>query len=202
MSTKSRIEPKVGRQDHLYEALADSEGVQMGWVKFDRADLRNGMLKNHNLWVFWSYCKFKATYKEQCLHMNNEAVLLKPGQFIFGRMIAAQETGLSEQTVRTCVKTLVKIKRITVESTNKFSVITVVNWASYRINQTETTNKTAGNQPGNNQPSATNKNIYKGTSKTTTSEANRHGPTKGSAGNGGFNMLDHIKQLEGTNAKT
>ena len=50
---------------------------------------------------------------------------LSPGQFIFGRDKASEETGLSVRTVRTCIKTLENMQNLTIKATNKFSIITI-----------------------------------------------------------------------------
>jgi len=115
-----------------------------GWVKLYRKSIENGWLKNHNLWVFWTYCLMKATHKNHTDFMGLTQVKLEPGQFPFGRKKAAEETGLSEQNIRTCVEILKKSKNLTIKSTNKFSIITICNWKIYQVDENN-------NQPSNQQ---------------------------------------------------
>ena len=40
---------------------------------------------------------------------------------------------MSESQIRSCIKSLKKIGSLTIKTTNKFSVITIVNWSAYQI---------------------------------------------------------------------
>jgi hypothetical protein len=103
-----------------------------GWIKLHRQVLENGWLKNHKLWVFWSYCLLKATH---CVHktlVGNQQVELQPGQFVFGLYTASEETGLTIQNIRTCLKVLKFNNQINIQPTNKFSIITILNWGIYQ----------------------------------------------------------------------
>jgi hypothetical protein len=66
---------------------------------------------------------------------------------VFGRKKAAEETGLSEQNVRTFLKYLKKSKSISVEPTPEFSIVTITNWTYYR---NLTKKKPKGNQRSTN----------------------------------------------------
>ena len=55
-----------------------------------------------------------------------------PGQFIFGRKVASKETGLTEREIRTIIAFLIKCGNLTIKTTNKFSIITIVNWSIYQ----------------------------------------------------------------------
>ncbi len=54
------------------------------------------------------------------------------GQVITGRKSLAEMTGLSEQEVRTALRRLQSTGEITIRSTNKYSLITVVNYDVYQ----------------------------------------------------------------------
>jgi hypothetical protein len=108
-----------------------------GWVKLYRKLLRDPMFQNPKLSHFWDYCLLKAVYKPTRAVIGYQEVLLQPGQFIFGRKMAAAETGLSERTIRTCISFLIKTGKMTIKPTNKFSIITVVNWKTYQSQENE-----------------------------------------------------------------
>jgi len=74
----------------------------------------------------------KASYKEYDAIVGLQRVHLLPGQFIFGRRKAAEETGLSEREIRTIVELLKKSGNLTIKTTNKFSIITIINWPTYQ----------------------------------------------------------------------
>jgi len=79
--------------------------------------------------------------------IGNQQITLQPGQFIFGRRKASKEIGLSERQTRTCIDSLKTMENLTIKTTNKFSVVTVVNWASYQVSEDKTTRKTTSNRP-------------------------------------------------------
>jgi biotin operon repressor len=74
----------------------------------------------------------KATSDDITVMMGYQEVRLKSGQFVFGRKRAAAETGLSEQTVRTCLDCLRKMGSLNIESTNNFSILTIEKWDLYQ----------------------------------------------------------------------
>ena len=85
-----------------------------------------------------------------------QEVTLQPGQFIFGRKVASEECGLSEQTIRTCLVKLKNMKKLTIKPTNKFSVISVVNWGRYQTDN-QASNQQTNQQLTNNQPTTNHK---------------------------------------------
>ncbi len=108
-----------------------------GWIKLHRQLVTNGWLKNHKLFTFWIYCLLKATHKPIKVIVGYQEVHLEAGQFIFGRRKAVKEIGLSEQEIRTCVDSLRKRKNLTIKSTHRFSIITIMNWDIYQGSQDE-----------------------------------------------------------------
>ncbi|MGV8057878.1 MAG: hypothetical protein AB2L12_07655 [Smithellaceae bacterium] len=128
--------------------------MNRGYVRLWRKSLDAGWIKNHKLWAFWSYCLMKASYKEFDAIVGLQVVHLTPGQFVFGRKKAAKETGLTEQEIRTIIAFLRKAGNLTIKTTNKFSVITIVNWPTYQGEETE--NNHQNNQQLTNKEPHTN----------------------------------------------
>lgn len=69
--------------------------------------------------------------------VRNQEILLQPGQFIFGRKIAAEETGLTEREIRTVLALLINWQNLTIRTTNRFSIITIINWHIYQSSEDE-----------------------------------------------------------------
>jgi hypothetical protein len=101
---------------------------------------------------------------------------VKKGQLITGRKELSKNTGLSEQSIRTCLAKLKSTNEITIKSTNKYSLITINKYEQYQTHpqsqpqpqsesqdQTEphhqpaTNQQSTSNQPAINQQSTTNK---------------------------------------------
>ena len=105
--------------------------MNRGYIRLWRKSLDAGWIRNHKLWAFWSYCLLKASYREYDAVVGLQIIHLLPGQFIFGRKKASQETGLTEREVRTIVEFLRKAGNLTIKTTNRFSIITIMNWHTY-----------------------------------------------------------------------
>jgi len=136
--------------------------VHRGYIKLWRKSLDSGLLKNSNLWAFWCWCLLKASHKEMKIMVGYQEINLLPGEFIFGRKKAARELKMSERTVRTCLKTLENIENVTTKATNKFTMVSVINWGSYQSDNNTTAQQidqqVTNNRPTSDQQVTTNKN--------------------------------------------
>ncbi len=146
--------------------------MENGYIKLWRKSLDSGLIQDHKTWVFWCWCLMKATWKPRKTLINHIMVSLQPGQFIFGREAAAKELNMSVQEIRTRVIQLVKYGNLTIKSTNRFSVITIINWDTYQpeenrinqqINQQLTSSQPAANhkQEGKKERREEKEKIYK-----------------------------------------
>ena len=131
----------------------------------------NGYVKLFRKMVDWEWYgdpNTKAVFLHLLLTANYKrtryrGVTLKPGQTVIGRKALAEELGMSEQNVRTSLNHLKSTNEITIKSTNRFSIVTIVNWESYQLADDEVTNEVTS-EPHNNQP-ATNHTLRKKESK-------------------------------------
>ncbi len=108
-----------------------------GFIKLWRKSLDAEWLRNHVLWAFWCYCLLKATHKSRIAKVGFQEVPLEPGQFIFGIHKAAAELNMSPWKIRASIDFLKKSKNITTQTTNKFSIISIVNWNTYQVEEVE-----------------------------------------------------------------
>lgn len=128
-----------------------------GWVKLWRKSIDTGLIKNHNVWVFWTYCLMKANHEKDYKQVIGfQEIILQPGQFIFGLHVSSEETGLSIQKIRTCLSFLKKYKNLTIKSTNKFSIISIINWHTYQ-SKILSGNKQSNKQVTSKQQASNNK---------------------------------------------
>jgi hypothetical protein len=93
----------------------------------------------------------KASHKNIHSVIGFQDIEILPGQFIYGRKKASEETGLSERETRTCLQSLIKMQNVTIKTTNKFSIITIINWDSYQA-QDEDNDQQNDQQLTNNRP--------------------------------------------------
>jgi DNA-binding transcriptional MocR family regulator len=75
---------------------------------------------------------------------------LKAGLFVTSYKNLAQDLGFSVQQIRTALKKLESTGEITSKSTNKFTLITVMNWEMYQVEDSNT-NTVSNNQITNEQ---------------------------------------------------
>jgi len=123
--------------------------MDKGYVKLWRKSLHDGWIRNHTVWIFWTYCLLKATHREYDAMIGAQTIHLTPGQFVFGLCRAADETGLSIQKIRTAIHYLEQSQNLTSKTTNKYSVITITNWDIYQ--ESETDNQQTDQQTNNKQ---------------------------------------------------
>lgn len=119
----------------------------------------NGYIKLHRKlrqWGWYSDCVVKdvflhlliiATWREG----KYRGYELHPGDAIIGRRALAQELGFSEQQVRTALKKLESTGEIRLNSTSRFTLVTVVNWAFYQGEDEESNQRATNKQPTDNQ---------------------------------------------------
>jgi len=119
--------------------------MQRGYIKVWRKTIDSGWLQNHKLCSFWLWCLLKASHKEYDLIVGCQKVHLMPGDFVFGLNKASEELAMSIRSIRTILAFLKTSQNLTIKTTNKFSVISIVNWDIYQ--QTETTNDNQNDKP-------------------------------------------------------
>ncbi|MFH2062476.1 MAG: hypothetical protein ABIJ43_05825 [Candidatus Beckwithbacteria bacterium] len=126
----------------------------------------NGWIKLHNKFLEWEwinkpemisvfiYLLLSANYQEK----SWQGQIIRRGQTIIGREKLAQTLGISPQTIRTCISKLKSTSEITTKSTNKYTLISILNYDKYQSKSTSqpTTNLT-NNQPATNQQLTTPK---------------------------------------------
>ena len=133
-----------------------------GYIKLHRALLDWEWYKKPNMVFFFAHCLLRANHKEK----NYKGIMVRSGEFISGRKVLSEETGLTEQQVRTCIKYLKSTNELTTTPTKgidgKYTVFRLNNWIKYQdeesINQASTRGSTKG-QPRANQGLTTNKNV-------------------------------------------
>lgn len=122
--------------------------MERGYVKLWRKTLDSGLLQNATAWQVFGYLLLKASHKHTRILVGTTPVDLSPGQIVTGRKAIAKECKLSEQNVRTALALLEKLEILTIQPTNKYSVVSFVNWDNYQQERPaiQPTNSPASNQ--------------------------------------------------------
>ena len=126
------------------------DATASGWIKAHRK-LRE--------WEWYTDSKCVHLFLHLLLTANHAARryrghLIEPGQLVTSRDRLSIETGISHQSIRSTLKKLEATGEISVNSTNRFSIITICNWATYQSDGVPA-NQPTNQQPTNNQPTIT-----------------------------------------------
>ena len=119
------------------------------FVKLYRQSLHSPLFRKPKSWHFFQYCILKATWKDHTAFVAGQEVHMSPGQFIFGRVKACEETGLTARELRTSLNHAKATHQVTQETTRHYSVITVCNWETYQGSNvdSDTPRDTPSDQP-------------------------------------------------------
>ena len=128
-----------------------------GYVKLHRKLLDSAIFANEKALKVFVWCLLKSTYSPRKVMCGMQMVELEPGQFITGRKRAAEELAIPERTVYDVMTTLKDQQLISIKPNNRFSVVTVVNWALYQVDTEESNNKNGSSPTTNQQQTNTNK---------------------------------------------
>lgn len=131
-----------------------------GWIKIHRKLLEWEWFGNSMMVHLFVYFLLKANRVDK----KWNGIEVKRGQLITGINSLNKDTGISVQSLRTCIKRLKSTGEITIKSTNKNSIITICNYDDYQLEETTTNkqiNKQTNKQLTNNQQTTNNKQEYK-----------------------------------------
>ncbi len=128
-----------------------------GFIKIHRKILEWEWYTDQPTFRLFTHILLKANYKDG----RYKGVSVPKGSIVAGRKALAKQTGLSEQQIRTSLNKLKSTNEITITTTNKFSVISIVNWHCYQVNNHEDNQQPTNNQPTSNQQVTTSKEVKK-----------------------------------------
>ena len=111
------------------------------WIKLYRKLLQSPIFENEKALKIWVWCLLKASYKDREQLVGLQIVKLKSGQFVFGRKKASEELKMTESIIYKYIKLLEDLQMISIESNNKFSIVTVEKWEDYQIEDLKSNSK-------------------------------------------------------------
>ena len=109
-----------------------------GYVKIHRKLIRWGWYKNSVIKDTFFHCILMANFSDQPF----EGITVKKGEFVTSYENLASDLGFSVQQIRTAIKKLKSTGELTTKSTNKFTLVRVVNWEQYQTSDKIVTSKT------------------------------------------------------------
>lgn len=133
-----------------------------GWIKLHRALME---------WEWYSDANTTRVFIHLLLSANHKpnywrGTKVENGQIIIGRKKLAEKLRLSERQVRTAINHLISTNEIATETTNKYTLVTLLNWGKYQDtdsksdqqNDQQEVKPPTNKRPTNDQQPTTNKN--------------------------------------------
>lgn len=115
--------------------------MDIGYIKLYRKITNSFVWTNPNMLKLWLLCLMKASHKESKFLFNGKEVVVSSGEFVTGRDAIAKEFNegvpRDQQIVgRTLWRWLKKFENeemLSINSTTKYSVISIKNWHEYQV---------------------------------------------------------------------
>jgi len=120
--------------------------MHRGYIKLHRRIIEWDWYLDHNTTRLFIHLLMKANHKPS----KWMGVVVPAGSLITGRKSLAEETGLSEQNIRTSMNRLKSTSELTIKITNKYSMITINNWSDYQQANQQSNQQLTSNQPATN----------------------------------------------------
>lgn len=120
-----------------------------GYVKLYRKIRDTSIWCDSDKLKLWIYCLTEANHEDQIFLIGNQKIKLKKGQFITGRLKLESEFNrgvkpkkkITDSTLFRYLKVFENLGMLHIKSTNKYSIVTVLNWDKYQINEQQMNNK-------------------------------------------------------------
>lgn len=137
--------------------------MNTGYIKLSRKLRDWQWYGTPNMVAVWVELLLRARFEDG--YYNGK--LIKKGCAVFGREELAKKIGLQPQQIRTCINRLKSTNEITTESTNRFTIATIVKWEEYQCilkddnqeNNQQYNHQLTSKQPASNQQVTTSNNV-------------------------------------------
>ena len=133
------------------------------WFKYYRTSSEHHLRSKPTIWIYWIHCLESAAWKTHEVFWDQQEFCLEQGSFITSMQRDSTKNGITIAAVRYARKVLASCNMLTINTTNKGTLITVNNWKDFqRKPDDDTTNKehtdnipTTNQQQTNNKPTTT-----------------------------------------------
>jgi hypothetical protein len=112
-----------------------------GWIKLHRKLQNHWIAKDPELLAVWIHMLLDANHSKKVTEFNGSMIAVDRGQFVFGRKAYSQKTGVSESKIRRLLDRQLTDQQIAIQTTSRYSVITLLSYDSYQLNDQQTTSK-------------------------------------------------------------
>jgi len=127
------------------------------WIKLYRDIEKWGWYKRPSTCHLFIHLLLRANFESS----NYKGFVIKRGQIVTGRKALSSQTGLSERQVRTALTHLESTNDVTIQRTNQFSIISMINYEKYQTSAGQESNE----RPTTDQRPTTSKELLENSSR-------------------------------------
>lgn len=137
-----------------------------GYIKLYRSLQDKGYYSDPEYVALWVHLLMCASYQQKEYFFNGKIGHLKPGQFITGRDSLSKTLTIHRSKVERILKVFENEHQIEQQTTNKFRIITILNWEEYQVSEQQNEQPVSIQRATNEQQMSTikkekkEKNIY------------------------------------------
>ena len=124
-----------------------------GFITLHRSVQKHWIWQEPEALKFWVALLLQANWEAKTTMFNKRLITVERGQVVFGRKVWSERLKISEMKLRRYLEMLKAEGMINQQITSRYSLITVLNYHEYQVNNQQTTSK----QPARNQPVTTSK---------------------------------------------
>jgi len=117
--------------------------MSQGWIKLHRILQDKGYYTDSCFVHLWIHLLLIANHEEKEFMWNGSVMKIKAGQGITGRMKLSKATGINRSKIERILKTLENEQQIEQQATNKYRLITILNWDKHQAMDSKVSNKRA-----------------------------------------------------------
>ena len=126
-----------------------------GFITLHRSVQKHWIWDEPEALKFWVALLLQANWEAKTTLFNKRLITVERGQVVFGRKVWSERLKISEMKLRRYLEMLKAEGMINQQTTSRYSLITVLNYHEYQVNNQQTTSK----QPASNQQVTTSKQV-------------------------------------------
>ena len=126
-----------------------------GFITLHRSVQKHWIWQEPEALKFWIALLMQANWEPKTTVFNKRLITVERGQVVFGRKVWSERLKISEMKLRRYLEMLKAEGMINQQITSRYSLITVLNYHEYQVNNQQTTSK----QPASNQQVTTSKQV-------------------------------------------
>ena len=120
--------------------------IMSGWIKIYKQFKDWEWYNKSEMVHLFIHCLLKANFKDGSF----QGITVEKGSFITSLKHLSEETNISIQTIRTCLKKLQLTKEINVKSTSKLTKITICKYEGYQVDDVQANKQVTNKQQTTN----------------------------------------------------